>query len=125
MTARCGCQSARSRSRAAISFSSTRGNAGSIIAFRVGAEDAVALAPELGIESPSALCDLPNYEAWARLIRDGNPTDAIRLSTEVPDTGSGGHMQAVIARTRARYTRPRGKVEREVERFIANPRPLS
>ncbi|MFX7922541.1 hypothetical protein ABTK16_19545, partial [Acinetobacter baumannii] len=44
------------------------GNAGSILAFRVGADDAVELAPEIGLHSPSALTDLANYEAWARLI---------------------------------------------------------
>lgn len=100
------------------------GNAGSLIVFRVGAEDAAALAPELGVESPSALADLPNYEAWARLIRAGNPTDTILLSTGLPDTRGAGRAAAVIARSRARYTRPRAKVENEVERFIANPLPL-
>ena len=35
------------------------------------------------------------------------------------------HTEAIIARTRARYTRPRAKVEAEVNRFIARPMPLS
>lgn len=100
------------------------GNAGSLIVFRIGAEDAEALAPELGIASPSALCDLPNYQAWARLIRNGNPTDSFLLGTGYPENGS-GHAAAVIARTRARYTRPRARVEAQIERFIANPLPLS
>ena len=95
------------------------GNSGSVVVFRVGAEDADALAPELGIQSPSALCDLPNYEAWVRLIRDGNPTGSFLLSTDAPELGSDSHAAAVIARTRARYTRPRKKVEAEIERFIA------
>ena len=101
------------------------GNAGSLIVFRIGAEDAVALAPELGVHSPTALCDLANYQAWARLIRNGSPTDPFLLSTEYPDIRSTGHAAAVIARTRARHTRPRHTVEAEIERFISRPSPLA
>ena len=82
------------------------GNAGSIIAYREGADDAAALAPEFGIQSPSAFTDLANYGAWARLILAGAPTDAIRLSFEVPDVETSGTTAAVIARIRARYSRP-------------------
>ena len=91
----------------------------------IGAEDAAALAPEFGIHSPSAFADLANYEAWARLIRDGNPTESFHLMTEVPEIGAGRHAAAVIARTRARYTRPRAKVEAAIDRFIKAPLPLS
>lgn len=101
------------------------GNAGSLIAFRVGAEDAMALAPELGLTSPSAFTDLPNYEAWARLIRDRHPGDAMRLSFDPLVFPGPDSTDAVIARTRARYTRPRAKVEAEAERFMVNPLPLS
>lgn len=101
------------------------GNAGSIIAFRIGAEDAMTLAPEIGVHSPSALSDLPNYTAWARLMRDGAPTDAIRLTFVAPDIVDDDRGALVISRTRARYTRPRASVEAAVERFIANPLPLS
>ena len=68
--------------------------------------------------------DLANYQAWARLIRDGNPTDPFLLTTGYPQF-DGGRAGAVIARTRARYTRPRAKVEAEIDRFIGNPLPLS
>ena len=100
------------------------GNAGSLIVFRIGAADAAAIAPELSIESASALSDLANYQAWTRLIRDGNPTDPFLLTTGYPQF-DGGRAGAVIARTRARYTRPRAKVEAEIDRFIGNPLPLS
>lgn len=101
------------------------GNAGSIIAYRIGSEDATALAPEFGIPSPTAFTDLANYEAWARLIRNGAPTDATRICFEAPGTIASGQTNAVIARTRARYTRPRRNVEDEIARFISNPLPLS
>lgn len=101
------------------------GNAGSLIVFRVGAEDAEPLARELGIASPSALTDLGNFEAWVRLIHDGAPSDCIRVTTGLPDISCGGHAAAVIARTRARHARRRPAVEVEIERFLANPHPLS
>lgn len=101
------------------------GNAGSLIACRVGALDAETLAPEFGIPSPSAFTDLPNFHAWARLIRNGAPSDPIHLVLAPPDYSDDDATAAVIARTRARYTRPRAKVEHEIARFIANPMPLS
>lgn len=101
------------------------GNIGSIIAFRTGADDAVVLAAEFGITSPGAFTDLPNFQAWARLMRDGTPTDPIHLSFAEPMLANGDTTDKVIARTRARYTRPRAVVEAEVARFIANPMPLS
>ena len=94
------------------------GNVGSLISFRIGAEDAETIARELGIHSPSALTDLPNFTAWAKLIRNGNPTDPIRIDTEAPETIFHGRAEAVIARTRARYTRPRAKVEAAINRFL-------
>jgi len=101
------------------------GNAGGIIAFRIGAEDAATLAPEIGFDSLSALTDLANYEAWARLIRNGIPEGPIRLSTEYPNIERSGHAAAVIARTRSRYTRPRTMVETAIDRFITSPLPPS
>ena len=100
------------------------GNAGSMISFRIGAEDAAVVALELGIASPSALSELSNYQAWARLIEGGNPSDPFLLKTDYPIYPT-GNAAAVVSRTRARYTRPRAKVEAEIDRFISNPLPLS
>jgi hypothetical protein len=97
------------------------GNVGSLVAFRVGAEDAEKFAAELGIESPSALTDLANFTAWAKLMRDGNPSDPIRIDTAFPDTERPGRARAIIARTRARHARPRASVEDKIARFIASP----
>jgi len=101
------------------------GNAGSLIVFRIGAEDAEALAPEIGLHSASALTETANFEAWAKLIHNGNPATPFLLSTDYPDLSRAGHTAAVIARTRARYTRPREKVEAAIDRFINRPWPPS
>lgn len=101
------------------------GNAGSLLAFRIGAHDAERLAAEFGLSAPQAFTDLPNHEAWARLIRDGTPTDAMRLSFAPLLASECDHTDAVVARTRARYTRSRAKVEAEIAAFMECPLPLS
>lgn len=101
------------------------GNTGSLIACRVGALDAETLAPEVGIPSPSAFTDLPNFHAWARLIRNGAPSDPVYLRLAPPIESEEDATETVIARSRGRYTRPRAKVEEEIARFIADPMPLS
>lgn len=95
------------------------GNVGSLVAFRIGAEDAETIARELGIASPSALTDLPNFTAWANLIHDGNPTDATRIDTLEPANCHRGSTAAVIRQTRARYTRLRAIVEARIAKFLA------
>jgi hypothetical protein len=51
------------------------GNAGTIVAFRVGAIDAPMLATELGMESPYTLRETNNFRAWVRLLREGTPLE--------------------------------------------------
>ncbi|MGH6930799.1 MAG: hypothetical protein ACREEE_00040 [Dongiaceae bacterium] len=44
------------------------GNAGTLIAFRLGAEDAPLIADELGHPNHDALLDTPNFAAWIKLM---------------------------------------------------------
>ncbi len=87
------------------------GNCGSLVAFRIGAEDAQTMAAELDIENHRILSDTPNFRAWARLLHQGNPTNAIMLQTVLPEAPANGRLAAVIAHTRARHTRSRDSVE--------------
>ena len=95
------------------------GNAGSIVAFRIGAEDAPLIANELGIENHFALTDTPNFSAWTKLIRDGVPADARSIATLPPDQVTSGRLEHVRNRTRARHARPRRAVEQKISRFLA------
>jgi energy-coupling factor transporter ATP-binding protein EcfA2 len=95
------------------------GNAGSVVVFRVGAEDAPLLASELGVASPSALTEAANFSAWAKMMQDDSPTEARRFETIVPGPMAGGRLEQVRARTRARHARPRALVEDRIERFIS------
>jgi hypothetical protein len=94
------------------------GNAGSIVAFRIGAEDAPLIAQELGVQSQSALTDTSNFSAWIKLVRDGVPTDARSIDTLPPDRIGVGSLERVRNRTRARYARPRAVVEKKIHAFL-------
>ena len=95
------------------------GNAGSIVAFRIGAEDAPLIANELGIENQLTLTDTPNFSAWAKLVRNGVPSEPRPIDTLPPEPASAGRLQAVRNRTRARYARPRQAIEDRITRFLA------
>jgi len=94
------------------------GNIGSVLVFRIGAEDAGAMAAELGIENASTLTDTQNFSAWAKVMQDGNPSDAIFLDMVYPDTEYTARATAVIPHTRARHTRDRASVERMIDRQL-------
>ena len=62
------------------------GNVGSLISFRVGWDDAVELAKNLGGgATPDELRDLPVYRAMARLSAGGSPAPLTSLTTIPPD----------------------------------------
>lgn len=94
------------------------GNAGTLVAFRVGHEDAVHLAAEIGFRNPAALTDLPNFEAWVRRLRGGIPGEPEQLKT-VPLAIEGGRLAAVIRHTRARHARPRDDQEQRFAKLYA------
>lgn len=61
------------------------GNAGTIISFRVGPEDAQTLAREFAPElEPVDLIKLPNYHVYLKLMVDGAPTGAFSACTLAP-----------------------------------------
>lgn len=83
-------------------YHSVIGNCGTILAFRVGLEDAVLLAPALskhpGQLTPADLCNLPNYTAYSRLLIDGQPSRPFSLRTLPPDPSSFDEERAEIVR---------------------------
>ena len=58
------------------------GNAGTLITFRVGPEDAILLAREFDpLFTPLDLMNLPNYEIYLKLMIDGTPSPPFSAST--------------------------------------------
>ena len=94
------------------------GNAGSIAAFRLGAEDAELIADELGIDNKSTLTDTANFAAWLKLLNHSSLSGPHYLQTLPPEPVI-GRFEAVRNRTRARYGRPRRAVEGRIARFLA------
>lgn len=94
------------------------GNAGSLISFRAGADDAPILARQIGLGGPDALLDLPNAEGWARLLLDGTPTSPMRV--EFFDKPRPLRLDAarLIETSARRFGQPRAEVEERIRRFL-------
>ena len=63
------------------------GNAGTMMAFRVGAHDAPFIATQFGNLAPDDLLRLPNYHAYAQLMIDGTKSRAFSIATCPPAIG--------------------------------------
>jgi hypothetical protein len=85
------------------------GNAGSMIVFRVGSEDAALLAPEFHPFQSSALADQGPFEAWVRR-GDSGRHPVIASPSLYPPCGS---RERVLAQSRRNFGRPRGQVEHD------------
>jgi hypothetical protein len=90
------------------------GNVGTLIVFRVGSQDAKILAAELDIDNVATLTDTVNFEAVVRVVDDGVPSSPKRMKTTPPQWHRTGMLASVLNRTRARYARPRDKVEKAI-----------
>jgi DNA helicase HerA-like ATPase len=96
------------------------GNAGNLIAFRVGQSDARILEDELGGDVKMGnLVSLGKHEIYARLLDRGRIREPFRGKTLPPIRGTAtGRREAVIRQSRERYGRPRKEVERRIERWL-------
>jgi hypothetical protein len=83
------------------------GNCGTLLSFRVGLEDAEALAPAFskhpGQLAASDLCNLPNYSAYARLLVDGHPSRPFSLRTMPPCFASHEEDRSAIVRRTSQH----------------------
>jgi len=95
------------------------GNAGSVVSFRVGAEDAAEVAMHLGIGNPDTLQSLPNFKAYARLLKDGAPTSPTYMEMDPPPAASGVNVERLRANASAKFGTPRAKVKARLEAAMA------
>lgn len=87
--------------------SAVLGNAGSLIAFRVGSRDAELLAPEFHPMEPGALTDQAPFTAWLRRSDAGRD----RITAEPKLYSSLGSAAAIQEQSRQRFGRPREIIE--------------
>lgn len=91
------------------------GNVGSIVALRVGAEDAEALEHQVSPEfTKHDLMNLSNYSAICRLMIKGMVYHPFRLETYPPQKGSERVIEPLKRLSKLKYGRPRALVEEEI-----------
>jgi hypothetical protein len=96
------------------------GNVGTMIIFRVGADDADFLEKEFEPEfTAQDLVNLPNYNIYLKLMIDGvtsRPFSAITLPPIKIDP-SLGVKDKIIASSRALYAKPRAEIEEQIKNW--------
>lgn len=95
------------------------GNVGSIVSFRVGADDAGVLADEFGDVAPGVLRDLTRGQVVARLTQTTQVSQAFRGEVE-PFAVPTGQPEQARAKSRRTYARPRQDVEQNIARWLSS-----
>ncbi len=94
------------------------GNVGTIVAFRVGADDAAFMENEfMPTYTPEDLVNLSKYQVYLKLMVDGASTPPFSANTLSPVAQRTGNAQKVIAVSRERYAAPRSVIEEKVLRW--------
>lgn len=102
----------------------TLGNAGTKIAFRIGALDAEEIAPEFApVFAAEDLMALPNYQMYVKLLARGSELRAFSAESLPPPEPANTVDASVIRRSsRERFAQPRAVVEAAVQRAIGASR---
>lgn len=91
------------------------GNAGTIVTFRIGVEDAEVLAKEYApVFSAYDLINVEQYTAYAKLLIDNTAAKPFNMMTYPPRPGNKELAAAIKELSRLKYGRPREIVEEEI-----------
>lgn len=94
------------------------GNVGTIIIFRIGAEDAEYLEPEFEPTfMQTDLVSLPNYHIYLKLMIDGVTSSAFSATTLPPISQRTNNRDKIIRVSRERYAKNRTVVEEKILRW--------
>lgn len=94
------------------------GNVGSIVSFRVGAEDATQIARELSEYSPATLRGLERGKVCVRLIQSGEVGQPFLGETHVPCDSHKSTAATMRTQSRQRYAHSRSGVEEKIRRWL-------
>ena len=98
------------------------GNVGTIIGFRIGAEDGEYLEKEyFPTFRASDLQSLSAYDIYVKLSIEGKTTDAFSARTLQEPAHQDSHRDAIIQLSRIRYGEDRSVVESRIESWMASP----
>jgi len=91
------------------------GNVGTLVNFRVGAQDAPFLAKELApVFDETDIVNLDKYNVYIKMAIDGVTSPAFSAQTLPPVTDSNENREKVINASRERYSKPRDFVEDKI-----------
>jgi hypothetical protein len=91
------------------------GNVGSMAAFRIGSEDAQFLEHQFApVFTANDLMNVPNWNAFARILANGVPTKPFSLATMSPAKSDHSRIEQLKQQSALRYGRPREEVEAEI-----------
>jgi hypothetical protein len=91
------------------------GNVGTIISFRIGAQDAEQVAKEFHpIFNENDLINLPRYSMYLKLMIDGATSQPFSAETLPPQTVADSLKETIIECSRKKYGRERTAVEKNV-----------
>ena len=95
------------------------GNTGSIVAFRVGHEDAVVFERTFGESHKAAqFTNLSNGEVCAKLLNQGQDVEPFVGRTHPPFGSRHGRREIIIRRSREKYATKRGTIEGRIRRWL-------
>jgi hypothetical protein len=94
------------------------GNCGTIVSFKVGAQDAEWLVKEIGTFVEDDFCNLPKYHIYLRLMIDGIAGNAFSATTLPPEALDSTQINAekIIRVSRERYATKRCTVEEKADK---------
>ena len=93
------------------------GNCGTIVAFRLGAEDAEMIGRAIGAPA-TELISLTRGHAYARTLYEGQPTRAYPMQVKPAQLRS-GHLSKAEANTKANFARARALIEQKKPRTLS------
>lgn len=96
------------------------GNVGSLLAFRVGAQDAPILARQLDIANEAALKEQSNYNARGSILLDGLPSGAFQLECFAPPEALHARARHLKGHSRLRFGRDRHMIDAHIARFYSS-----
>jgi type IV secretory pathway TraG/TraD family ATPase VirD4 len=100
------------------------GNVGSMATFRVGPDDSQFLASQFAPTfSASDLMNVPNRNAYMRILANGTPTPPFSMATLPPQASNPERVAMLIEQSYARYGRPRAEIEEEIRIRYQKPVP--
>lgn len=92
------------------------GNAGTMVSFRVGAEDAEVLEKEFApVFDQNDIINVEKYTANIKLLIDNTASRPFNMSTMLPPEGSDEMVAILKELSRLKYGRDRGEVEAEIQ----------